>query len=316
MNMPRRTALAAGFGALAAAAAGVPAAAQTETKITVLNVPVDVSAMPYYALDKGFFQKRGLSVEIAAMGNTAQIISALVSGSAQFGAGSTTGVAQARERGIVIDMVAPAGIYTSAVRSHGLIVRADSPIHSAHDLVGKTVAIAGLKSIAEVALDAYLDKNGVEPSSVKTIELAYGVMIPGVAAGRIDAASIEAPFLDEALAQGMRSIANVYDAIAPQWVVGAFYATDDYVKAHPDIVKKYAAAIDEAADWGNRNPVEAWKILDKYAKTTTPPDRQHVRYTDRLRASDIQPLIDASAKYGLLKASVPAKDLFAPGIGD
>jgi hypothetical protein len=68
--------------------------------------------------------------------------------------------------------------------------------------------------------------------------------------------------------------------------------------------------------WGNRNPAEAWKILDKYAKTTTPPDRSHVRYTDRLRASDIQPLIDASAKYGLLKTTIPAKDLFAPGVGE
>lgn len=316
MNISRRNALAgAGFVALSTIA-HAPAMAQTPGKITMLSIPVDVSATPYYALDKGFFKQQGLDVEIQSMGNTAQIISALVSGSAQFGSGSTTGVAQARERGIPVDMVAPAGMYSTAVRSHALIVRADSPIRSARDLVGKTVAIAGLKSIAEVALDAYFDKNGVDPASVKTVEMAYGVMLPAVQAGRIDAASIETPFADEALAQGMRSIANVYDAIAPQWVVGAFYATDAYVRAHPDVVKKFAAAIDEAAVWGNRNPVEAWKILDAYAKTTTPPSRQHVRYTDRMRAAEIQPLIDASAKYGLLKSTVPAKDLFAPGMGD
>jgi hypothetical protein len=37
-------------------------------------------------------------------------------------------------------------------------------------------------------------------------------------------------------------------------------------------------------------------------------------YPERLRASELQPLIDASAKYGLLKASFPAKDIIAPGV--
>jgi ABC-type nitrate/sulfonate/bicarbonate transport system substrate-binding protein len=110
-------------------------------------------------------------------------------------------------------------------------------------------------ALADVVLQyeleqTHFDKNGVGASSVKTIEMAYGLMIPAIAAGRIDAASIETPFSDEALAPGIRSIGNVYDAIAPQWVVGPFYATDSYVKAHPDIVKKYAAAINEAARVG------------------------------------------------------------------
>lgn len=33
-----------------------------------------------------------------------------------------------------------------------------------------------------------------------------------------------------------------------------------------------------------------------------------------LRAEEMQPLIDAAAHYGVLKAPFPAKELFAPGL--
>ena len=44
------------------------------------------------------------------------------------------------------------------------------------------------------------------------------------------------------------------------------------------------------------------------------PGMQRSFYPDKLLAADLQPLIDASAKYGLLKARFAAKELFAPGI--
>ena len=39
-----------------------------------------------------------------------------------------------------------------------------------------------------------------------------------------------------------------------------------------------------------------------------------VGYAERITPSQIQPLIDASARYGTIKASFPASDLFAPGV--
>jgi hypothetical protein len=35
-----------------------------------------------------------------------------------------------------------------------------------------------------------------------------------------------------------------------------------------------------------------------------------VPFAERFRAADLQPLIDVCAKYGLLKASFPASELF------
>ena len=39
-----------------------------------------------------------------------------------------------------------------------------------------------------------------------------------------------------------------------------------------------------------------------------------VRYHERLDPARIQPLIDAAAKYGRLKAAFPATELLAPGL--
>jgi NitT/TauT family transport system substrate-binding protein len=297
-------------------AAGEPLAAQTLTKIRVIAVPIDISAAAYYAQDKGFFKQVGLDAEVSSMGNGAQVIAALVGGQIEFGSGGTTSVALAHERGLPIVMVAPAGSYSVKVRSHGMVVAPNSPIKGPKDLAGKTVALAGLKTLGDVAVHAWLTKNGVEATSIKFIEMPYTAMFPAVLSGRVDAADLEEPYLSPALAQGGRSIGNVFDAIAPQWVEGAYFTTESYAKAHPDVVKKFADAIALAGAWANKNPVEAWKVLDKYTNTSTPPERQHVVYTERLRASEIQPVIDASAQYGVLQSAFPAKDMFAPGIGE
>lgn len=314
-NVPRRDFISTAAAATLSLATVRTATAQTETTIQIVTVPADVSAQPYYAEDQGFFKKAGLAAEISVLGNGAEVIAALVGGQIQFGAGGTPSIAAAHERGIPIVIVAPAGSYSVTRRTHGLVVRSDSPMRSPHDIVGKTIGGAGVKTLGDVCLQAWMAKNGIDPSSVKQIEMTYAAQTAALFGGRIDGASLEEPYLSTALAQGGRIFANVFDAIAPQWVEGAFFCTYDYAKANADIVRKFADAMAQAAVWANRNPAEAWNVLDKYAKTTTAPGAQHVLYTTKLQASDFQPLIDASAKYGVLQKSIPAKDLFAPGLG-
>jgi NitT/TauT family transport system substrate-binding protein len=316
MRTTRRAFIAAGAATALAGMGQSAVLGQTETKIRVIGVPIDVSAEPYYAKEQGFFKRVGLDAEISTLGNGAQIIAALVGGKVDFGAGGTTSIALAHERGLPIAAVAPAGSYSATLRSHGLVVAADSPIREPKDFLNKTIATAGLKTLGDVALHAWFDKNGLDVAGLKLIEMPYGTMASALAAGRIDGADLEEPYLSAALASGARFVANVFDAIAPQWVEGAYFCTTSYAKTHPDIVRKFADAIAMAATWANRNPVDAWKVLDKYANTTTQTTRQHVLYTERLHVADLQPLIDASAKYGLLQKSFPASDLFAPGISE
>lgn len=290
------------------------AEAQTETKIEVVGVPIDVSAQPYYAQNQSFFKKVGLDADVTTLGNGAQIISALLGEKIDFGAGGTTSIALAHERGLPIVIAAPAGSYSKARRTHGMVVRADSPIRRARDLAGRTAGTAGLKTLGDLCFHAWMEKNGLDPTSVNLIEMPYAAQIAALGAGRIDAADLEEPYLTAALAQGNRFFANVFDAVAPQWVEGAFFCTESYAREHPDVVRKFAAAMALAAEWGNRNPVEAWKVLDQYSHGETAPGTPHCIYTGRLHARDFQPLIDKSAEFGFIKKAFPASDLFAPGL--
>jgi NitT/TauT family transport system substrate-binding protein len=293
---------------------GNGAGAQSLPKIHIISVPIDVAAEPYYAVEMGFFKKAGIDAEVSSMANGPAIIAALVAGSVEFGSGGTVSIATAHEKGIPLVVAAPAGFYSDKAPSEELVVSKTATFAQPKDLNGKTIAVSGLKTIAEASLHAWADKNGVDFSSLKLIEMPSSAMDDALAAGRVDAADISEPILSAALAAHSRAFASVFAAIAPEWMEGAFFCTADYAKAHPDIVRKFSEVIAQTAVWANTHHDETAKILEKYTKIAPNPAMNRVVYKDRLRAADLQLLIDAGAKYGLLRASFPANELIAPGL--
>jgi NitT/TauT family transport system substrate-binding protein len=314
MRLVRPAALAACLAALLCLGR-TDAGAQALTKIHIISVPIDVAAEPYYAVEMGFFKAAGIDAEVSSMANGPAIIAALVAGSVEFGSGGTVSIATAHEKGIPIVVAAPAGFYTDKTPSEELVVAKTSTIAQPKDLNGKTIAVSGLKTIAEASLHAWADKNGVDFSSLHLIEMPSSAMDDALAAGRIDAADLSEPVLSAALAAHSRAIASIFSAIAPEWMEGAFFCTADYAKAHPDIVRKFNQVIAQTAVWANAHHDETAQILAKYTKIAPSPTMNRVIYKDRLRLADLQLLIDAGAKYGLLTKSFPASEIVVPGLG-
>jgi NitT/TauT family transport system substrate-binding protein len=290
-----------------------PAAAQTG-KLRVAGIPIDVGAGSYYALDQGFFAKHGLDVEVTSLANGAVVAAAVAGGSLDIGDGNTVAIATAHERGIPFKLIAPSGAFNSHDPTDGVVVLDSSPYKSAKDLVGKIIGVNALRNIAEVYVRAWLDQNGVNSNQVKYVEVTFSEMGPALTTGRIDAVAPEEPMLTNLLSNGGRLIGTPGSAIAPIWVEGGFFCTTEFAAAHPDIIKKVADAIADANLWANKNPGASAAILNKYAKTPLNPKQHRCFYPPRLDARQLQPLIDATAKYGILKATFPAKDLFAPGL--
>ena len=290
---------------------GNGAGAQSLTTIRIISVPIDVAAEPYYAVEMGFFKKAGIDAQISSLANGPAIIAALVSGSAEFGTGGTVSIATAHEKGIPLLVVAPAGFYTGKTPTERLVVAKTSTFAQPKDLNGKTIAVSGLKTIAEASIHAWADKNGVNFASLKLIEMPSSAMDAALAAGRIDAADMSEPVLSAALAADVRVFASVFDAIAPEWMEGAFFCTSDYAKAHPDIVRKFGEVMAQTAVWANAHRDETAKILAQYTKIPPSPTMNRVIYKERLNPADLQLLIDVGAKYGLLNRAFPAAELIA-----
>jgi NitT/TauT family transport system substrate-binding protein len=318
LNHPRGIALVRGGAALTAVAFGLCArgAFAQSAAIHVVASPFDGAAEPFYATDLGFFRKAGLDAEITTTNSGPATMAAVASGTLEFGAANLASLAIAHERGLPLVMIAASGTYDASAtqKTAALLVAKTSPVASARDLAGRTIAVNALKGIGEVAARAWLDANHSASTAVNFIELPFSQMDAALAAGRIDAAITEEPALSSALAQNSRVLGYAYDAIAKRFVIGAWFVTKDYASAHPEIVRRFTDAIATTAQWANRHHPDSAKILEKYSKIAVPPDMARTIYAEHLRAAEVQPLIDAAAKYGVLKNAFPASDMIAPGI--
>jgi NitT/TauT family transport system substrate-binding protein len=299
--------------ALLCAGAPLTVAADDLPTIRIGTTPIDAGAEPYYAQAMGFFKAAGINVEIQAMANGSVLASAVAGGAIDIGQSNVVSISSAHERGIPFVIVAPASLYTSKQPQSALMVAAGSPIRSAKDLNGKTIAVNGLKTISQLGPEAWIDQNGGTLSTVKFIELPFSAMTDALNAGRVDAALISEPELTDSRAHGVRLLDNVYDAIGSDFLIGSWFTTSAWAKAHPDLVRKYVAVMAQTARWANTHHAESAKILQAETQTTVTPTTMRVIFGETLNLDQIQRLIDACAKYGVIKERFPASDIIASG---
>lgn len=306
-----RVLVAAAFAGLVGSSVG----AQTPVALRVATLASDSGAQVFYAQDMGFFKRAGLDVEITVM-NPAPIPAAVESKTFDVAEINVATLAAAREHGQPFFLVAPSAIYSNKRRpTDGIVVAQDSPIKTARDFNGKTFGVNGLQNIGQVTTQQWIDKNGGDSSTVKFVEMSNSLMVTAIQQGRIDAGEMNEPTLDAALALGERTLGTGYSAVADTFAIGGYFCTGEYAAAHPDIIRRFAAVMAETARWANTHQAESGSILAKWTKLTVAPTMPRVTYGERLSAAVVQPLIDVAAKYHLLRATIPATDLFAPGLG-
>lgn len=314
MSRPRAAFLR-GAAALGAATLGGAQAArgagEEPLPLRVASLPIDLSGEAYYAQDLGFFKAGGLDVTISTIPFGQAIASAVAGGSADIGQSNIVSIAVAHEHGIPFVIVAPAGYYLSSAPTSLFLVLKSSPLRTPKDLVGKTVACNGLKNITQLSVQAWVDENGGDSSTIRFIEMPFTEMPAALAAGRVDAALMADPDATQALDGGnMRVFGKTFDAVGRKFLIGGWFATRDWVAAHPEAARRFVAVMRRTAAWANRNQARSAEILEKYTKVHV-GNAHRVIYTDRLEPAEIQPQIDVAAKYKILKIDFPATDLIA-----
>jgi NitT/TauT family transport system substrate-binding protein len=274
---------------------------------TTLN---DAGAQLFYAQEMGFFAKAGLHVEIVPINNAGAIASAVISGDLDIGQLSIPALAAAHEKGVAFVLVAPAAIYSHMRPSSALVVLKSSPIQSGAALNGKTIAVRDLTNIGSLAARVWIVKNGGDLAGIKFVEMPDAAAAAALDAGRIDAASMSEPDLTPATKANDRVLGYSYDAIAPEFLLGAYFATSAYARGHADDIRTFAQVMRQTAIWANKNPQLSAPILEKYTKSTLAPTAMRTLYSEKLTAAQVQPVIDASARFHILNATFPATDLF------
>jgi NitT/TauT family transport system substrate-binding protein len=267
--------------------------------LRLATAPLDVSGEPYYALEMGFFKKAGLTnVTLQTIATGAAMTAAVAGGAIDIAISNIVSIAQAHQRNVPFTLVAPAGLYTTTAPTSVLMVAKDSPLKTAADLNGKTLGASGLRGIAQFAPMAWIDQHGGTSSSVKFVEMSSPEILAAVPAGRVDGGLIIEPFIAEAK-KTMRVFADVFDAVAPAFLISAHFANLEWAKGHLDVVRRYQSAIAETAAWANRNRTQTAAILIKAAglKGDVVHSMTRIVYAEKMLPAQVQPVIDTTAKY-------------------
>jgi NitT/TauT family transport system substrate-binding protein len=305
----RRTLLGAGASFAALAALRGPALA-ADPVVRIATLPLDASGSCFYADEQGFFKAAHLDAQIQTIANGGAIIAAVTSGAVEIGFTNLVSAATAYKRGVPLTIVAPGSLDLDDAPTSALVVPASSAIQTARDFDGKTVAVNGIKNITQIAAMQWIDKNGGDSSKVKFVEMPFPPMIEALAAGRIDGAVVVEPFVAEAK-RSSRLVADAFAAIGPRLLIGCWIASASWAKANPATIKAFASAMSRAAEWANGNRGASAVILERVGKLTpqTVAQMGRVRYATVARVAEMQPVIDVSAKYGLIPSAFPAQEL-------
>jgi NitT/TauT family transport system substrate-binding protein len=282
-------------------------------KVGVIPI-VDVAPI-YLGQDQGFFKNHDIDLELVQESGGAAAVPGVVAGDFQFSFGNVTSVLLAASQNVPLRMVAEGNSSTGdpATDFSGVVVPADSPIRTAADLAGRTVAVNNLKNIGEVTIRKVVEDAGGDPDSVKFIELAFPDMPAAVTSGNVDAAWVVEPFLTAATSQGARKVVANFAEAVPNLTVACYFTTEQYIQQNPDVVDNFQAAIKESLQYAQDNPDEVRRIITTYtsisadiATTMALP-----AYPPQIDVDSLKAVADLMTKYGITEDTVDVDKLLA-----
>lgn len=238
------------------------------TRVTVGIIPIVDVAPLYLGEKKGFFSRRGLDLEMVGAQGGAAIVPGVVSGQFQFGFSNTTSLMIAPARGVPVKSVVNGAATNGRIGADvtGVAVRKDSPVKSAKDLAGRTVAVNTLRNIGDTTIRESVRRDGGDPSEVEFVEIPFDQMPAALDDGRVDAAWMGEPAMTIAEAQGARVVASPFVETDPRLTVATYFTATKLVRENPSLVKNFTEAMTESLRYASEHPDEARRILTTYTK--------------------------------------------------
>ena len=291
--------------------------AQGLTKIRVAGSADGSIIGALWAAQSGIFQRYGLDVDVSRSNSGAAVSAAVIGGSLDIGKSSLLGLIEAHVKGIPLLLQAGASMFSSDTPTAGFIVAKDSPIKTARDLNGKTIACSALGDLFAIASWAWVDKHGGDWRSVKLTELPASAVADAIASGRIDAATLAVPTLQNSILSGKcRLLGDSCGAIAKRFISTSYFCTADYASKNADVLARFRKGLAEATVYANTHWNDMLPTISKYSgvELGVLAGTQRDVLGTALDAPLMQPLIDAAAKYKVIPATFPVREMIDPAV--
>jgi ABC-type nitrate/sulfonate/bicarbonate transport system substrate-binding protein len=222
----------------------------------------------YVAQEKGFFKEQGLDVDIQHSDGS-QHVQLLAAGKIQFATADAAQVLKRRaEAGIPIVAIALIG----QTGQQGWVSLADSGINDPTDWVGKTV---GFRNTIPPDFYAILKANGVDPNSVKTVNVGYQPPTL-LLEGKVDVYPVFLSNEPDTIRRQGKEVTVFQAADYGVPTLGLTYiSNEDFIASNPDTVERFLKAALKGIQYAIDNPEEAVEIVLQYAPQE---DADHQRF--------------------------------------
>lgn len=219
----------------------------------------------YVGIEKGFFKKAGVNVELQGSilgGPTA--IQAVASGRADGGLASFPALINAAAAGLPVIGVSDVQSALPGQPLEEYFVKGDSPIESMKDLPGHSFAVNLWKSSFHYTALMALGQNGIKPEDVQFTLLPFDKQIGAITSGAVEVVGLMEPYATYLRQQGgYRVLFNAIDVFGTKQFCPHFI-NSVWAEAHPKEAEAFVSGIVESINWIEANQAEAKKIIAKY----------------------------------------------------
>ncbi len=235
----------------------IAAAADAPYKIRIGFPSLAFSYMPFYvAQEKGIYKKHSIESEYIQMTTTIQP-QAVVAGNINYFTSVSQGISAA-VAGLPLVMV----INFCDTSPWVLVTHKD--INKPQDLIGKTVALSGVRTSPYYFFQAFLKKSEINEKDVSTISTGGTAdSFRALTTNRVVATVVTPPFDDKAVSLGYKKYMQLGDLADIPYV--GLVTSQNEIKNNRESVRRTVTAVMESLAWLRANRADATKmIVDKF----------------------------------------------------
>ena len=232
-------------------------AAETPYKIRIGFPSLAFSYMPFYvAQEKGFYKKYNLESEYIQMTTSIQP-QALLNGNINY----LTSVSNALSAGVA---GLPVVILINFCDVSPWVLVTHKDINKPQDLIGKTVALSGVRTSPYYFFQAFLKKFEINDKDIQTINTGGTAdSFRALTSNRVVATVVTPPFDDKAVSLGYKKFMQLGELADIPYV--GLTTSQNELKTNRESVRRTVAAVMDSVAWLRANRAESAKmIVDKF----------------------------------------------------
>jgi len=280
-------------------------AAEGLQKIRVGFPSLAFSYMPYYvAQEKGILKKYGLEAEYILMRTTIQP-QAVINGNINFFPSVSTGISAAVS-GL------PLVVVLNFFSGSPWVLVTNKDINKPQDLVGKNIAVSGIRTSPHYFLQAALKKWEIPEKDIGLIVTGGTTSsFAALASNQVVATVLTPPFDDKAVSLGYKKFMFLGDLVDIPYT--GVIAAQSEIKNNRERVQKTLAALWEGVGWIRANRTESVKMIaDKFKVTPTEAENTYATMVGMFTKDGRLPIKAARGYLDVLRQERPIPADFDP----